>query len=96
MTPEKEGNLVFLGENVTLYDDAIYEYEDKGRGYEPELTVGNEKQPLMEFTRQLATIKPEDAKDEQNKGSLSTILDEKHTLIHLCYSFLSGSWDGVW
>ncbi|CAO3600031.1 unnamed protein product [Absidia cylindrospora] len=96
MTPEKEGNLAFLGDNITLYDDAIYEYEDKGRDYEPALTKENEKQPLVDFTRQLSTINPEQATDDQNKGSLSTLVDEKHTLIHLCYSFLSGSWDGVW
>lgn len=94
MTPEKEGNLVFLGDNATLYDDAIYEFEDKGRDYE--LVKGNEKQPLVDFTRQLSTVKPEEATDAQNKGSLSSLIDEKHTLIHLCYSFLSGSWDGVW
>ncbi|KAI8341911.1 coth protein-domain-containing protein, partial [Chlamydoabsidia padenii] len=94
MTPEQEGNLVYLGDNMTLYDDTIYEFEDKGRDYE--LVKGNEKQPLVDFIRQLSTIKPEQATNAQNKGSLSSLLDEKHTLIHLCYSFLSGSWDGVW
>ncbi|KAI9305379.1 coth protein-domain-containing protein [Cunninghamella echinulata] len=94
MTPQEEGNLKFLGDDPALYTDTIYEVEDKGRDYEPKLTKENEKQPLIQFIRQLSTIKPEEATSAENKGSLSTLLDEKHTLIHTCYSFLTGSWDG--
>ncbi|CAO3633993.1 unnamed protein product [Cunninghamella blakesleeana] len=94
MTPQEEGNLVYQGDDLALYGDSIYKFEDSGRGYQPKLTAENEKQPLVDFIRQLSTIKPEEATDANNKGSLSTLLDEKHTLIHIAYSFLTGSWDG--
>ncbi|KAI8093162.1 coth protein-domain-containing protein [Halteromyces radiatus] len=96
LTVQQEGNLVYKGDDLNLYDDSIYKLEDKGRNYEPKLNKANEKQPLVDFMRQLSTIQPEQATDAQHQGSYSTLLDEKHTLIHLCYSFLSGSWDGVW
>lgn len=94
MNPQEEGNLVYHGDDVTLYNDTVYKLEDEGRGYQPKLAKENEKQPLIDFIRQLSTIKPEDATDANNKGSFSTLLDEKHTLIHTAYSFLTGSWDG--
>ncbi|KAI8072731.1 coth protein-domain-containing protein [Gongronella butleri] len=96
LTPEQEGNLVFVGDNSTLYPDEIYEFEDKGRDFEPALTKENEKEPLVAFIKQLSTVQPAQATDENNKGSLNQLLDEKHTLIHLAFNFLTGSWDGVW
>ncbi|KAI8380975.1 coth protein-domain-containing protein [Radiomyces spectabilis] len=96
INPQTEGNLVYLGDNATLYNDFIYELEDKGKLSKTDLPKDQEKAPLIEFTRRLSLIDPTQARDEQSSGAIAELIDPQHTMIHLAINFLSGSWDGVW
>ncbi|KAG0164305.1 hypothetical protein DFQ28_010523 [Apophysomyces sp. BC1034] len=88
MTPQDEGNLVYHGDDVSLYPDSQYKLQDKGN-LGKEFTAEVEKQPLIEFTRSLSQIDPV-------RGDLSTLIDPEHLMVHMALNFLSGSWDGFW
>ncbi|KAI8142497.1 coth protein-domain-containing protein [Fennellomyces sp. T-0311] len=94
MTPEQEGNLAYLGDDITLYSEDLYKLEDKGE--DKTLQKNNSLGPLIGFMRDLAAINPQQATDAQHPGDYNKIIDPQHTLIHMAFSFLSGSWDGFW
>ena len=83
-----------MGDDITLYSEDLYKLEDKGE--DKTLQKNNSLGPLIGFMRDLAAINPQQATDAQHPGDYSKLIDPQHTLIHLAFSFLSGSWDGFW
>ncbi|KAI7850225.1 coth protein-domain-containing protein [Circinella umbellata] len=83
LSDTEEANLAYLGEDPSLYSKFIYDPKDEG---ELKLNKTNEMGPLIGLTKRLAS------KNEK----LDSIVDPKHTLIHMAFNFLTGSWDGFW
>ncbi|KAI7890835.1 coth protein-domain-containing protein [Mucor mucedo] len=95
MTPEVEGNLVYTDDLPASYNDTIYEVADEGN-YKKTFNKTTEKDPLIQFIRDLSLINPATAVDEASKGNIEKLVHPQHTMIHLAWSYLSGSWDGIW
>lgn len=95
MTPQEEGNLAYIDDNAASYSEAIYKLEDEGN-LKKTMTKATEMDPLIKFMKDLATVNPTAATDENNKGNIEKIVNPQHTMIHLALSYLTGSWDGVW
>ncbi|KAI8981416.1 coth protein-domain-containing protein [Pilobolus umbonatus] len=95
LSPEQEGNLVYLGEDPALYPDFLYKLSDTGE----DKTVSkknNTQVRIIELIKRISEVNPADATDDQNLGSISKIFEPRHTLVHTAMSFLIGSWDGFW
>ncbi|KAF7726934.1 hypothetical protein EC973_008229 [Apophysomyces ossiformis] len=88
----KEADLVYKGPAVSDYEKDVYKLEDKGK--DKTLNKTNGLEPLIHFMDQLQYI--DIAKDVQNTGNISSLIDPTHTLLHVAMNFLSGSWDGFW
>lgn len=82
LSPQQEGNLAYLGDDPTRYSTDLYSLEDKG---ENKTLAKDELTPLIGFMKSLSQTQ-----------NISTLLDPQHTMIHMAFSFLSGSWDGFW
>ncbi|KAI8380988.1 coth protein-domain-containing protein [Radiomyces spectabilis] len=92
LSDDKEANLVYKGDDPTVYPKDVYKMEDTG---ETEYKKKNNTlTPLIKFMSDLQHVQI--AQDDKNQGNISKLLDPDHTLIQLAVSFLSGSWDGVW
>ncbi|KAI7871236.1 coth protein-domain-containing protein [Spinellus fusiger] len=94
ITPEQEGNLVYVGEDATLYSKDIYKLQDKGNN--KSLNSTNQMQPLIDFTRRLSLIDPTKATNAQTSSDIQNLIDPVNTMIQLAMNYLSGSWDGFW
>ncbi|KAI8377398.1 coth protein-domain-containing protein [Radiomyces spectabilis] len=94
LSPEEEGNLVYLGDSPAAYPEDLYKLEDKGE--DKTVSKNDSTGPLIDFIRQLSYIDPKLAKDAQNQGNISNLIDPTHTLIHMSINFLVASWDGFW
>ncbi|KAI8973704.1 coth protein-domain-containing protein [Mycotypha africana] len=90
-----EGNLVYKGDDPTLYSPDIYKLEDTGE--DNSISKKNDSQKLIiDFCKRLSQIDAQEAKDAQHPGSIANLIDPQHTLIHMAINFLIGSWDGFW
>ncbi|KAI9487230.1 MAG: coth protein-domain-containing protein [Benjaminiella poitrasii] len=95
LSPEVEGNLVYVGDDATLYSEDIYKLEDIGE----DKTIdkkNNSQARIIDFTKRLSQVNAQDATDAQHPGSIANLVDPQHTLIHMAINFLIGSWDGFW
>ncbi|KAI9316798.1 coth protein-domain-containing protein [Dichotomocladium elegans] len=92
MSTEQEGNLQYLGDDATLYSNDLYKLQDKGE--DKALQKNNSLGPIIQFMRDLSMVNPASAQD--GPGDFGKLIDPQHTLIHLAFNFLSGSWDGFW
>lgn len=86
---QQEGNLQYLGDDASLYPEDLYKLEDKGE--DKTIQKNNSLGPLIAFMRDLAAIDGNSSDDAWNK-----LMNPQHTLIHLAFSFLGASWDGLW
>lgn len=93
MSPQQEGNLVYLGDDPSLYSQDLYKLEDKGE--DKTLSKENATVPLIGFMRDLSAIDPQTEQGGSN-DPISKLISPQHTLIHTAFSFLIGSWDGFW
>lgn len=91
-----EGNLVYVGDDVTKYSEDIYKLEDTGE--DKTISKKNNSQVgIVDFTKRLSQVNAQDATDAQHLGSIANLMDSpQHTLIHMAMNFLIGSWDGFW
>ncbi|KAI9316797.1 coth protein-domain-containing protein [Dichotomocladium elegans] len=79
LSETQEANLLYLGDDPSLYSVDIYKNEDNGVLV---LNKTDELRPLIELTKRIS----------QNQS----VVDPTHTLLHMAFNFLSGSWDGFW
>ncbi|KAG1473373.1 hypothetical protein G6F56_000984 [Rhizopus delemar] len=94
LSETQEGNLVYQGDDLTLYSSDLYKLADKG---EDTVSKNNSQQLIMEFTKQLSQVNAQDAADAQHPGSIAQLIDSpQNTLVHMAINFLIGSWDGFW
>lgn len=96
LDPLNEGNLVYINDSALAYPDSIYKVEDLGNLKKKDVEITGEKTPLIEFMRALSLIDPTQIVDQASSAPLEQLMDPVHTMIHLAFNFLSGSWDGVW
>lgn len=89
LSVQQEGNLQYLGDDASLYPEDLYKLEDKGE--DKTIQKNNSLGPLIAFMRDLAAIDGNSSDDAWNK-----LMNPQHTLIHLAFSFLGASWDGLW
>lgn len=82
LSDTQEANMQYLGDDPAKYSADLYKAEDDG---EQKLNKTNEMYPLIDFTKRIA-----------NTTDLSSIVNVQHTLTHMAFNFLSGSWDGFW
>ncbi|RCH86042.1 hypothetical protein CU097_006498 [Rhizopus azygosporus] len=95
LSPEQEGNLVYVGDDLTKYSADLYKLADKGE--DNSVSKNNSQQLIMEFCKNLSQVNYKDATDAQHPGSIANLIDSpQNTLIHLAINFLIGSWDGFW
>lgn len=95
MSPEVEGNLVYVGDDATKYSADIYKLADEGE--DKTISKKNNSQAgIIDFTKRLSQINAKEATDAQHPGSIVNLIDPQHTLIHMAINFLIGSWDGFW
>ncbi|KAI8986432.1 coth protein-domain-containing protein [Pilobolus umbonatus] len=94
--PLNEGNLVYINDSALAYPDDIYKVEDLGNLKKADVAVTGEKTPLIEFMRALSLIDPTTMVDQASAAPFENLMDPVHTMIHLAFSFISGSWDGLW
>lgn len=95
LSPEQEGNLVYVGDDLTKYSADLYKLADKGE--DNSVSKNNSQQLIMEFCKNLSQVNYKDATDAQHPGSIANVIDSpQNTLIHLAINFLVGSWDGFW
>ncbi|GAN10427.1 hypothetical protein MAM1_0354d09968 [Mucor ambiguus] len=95
LSPEVEGNLVYVGDDATKYSADIYKLADEGE----DKTIdkkNNSQAGIIDFTKRLSQVNAKEATDAQHPGSIVNLIDPQHTLIHLAINFLIGSWDGFW
>lgn len=92
-----EGNLVYLGDDATKYSPDIYKLADTGEDKSiDKKNLTSSQSLIIEFTKRLSQVNPQDAKDAQNPGSIVNLIDPQHTMIHMALNYLIGSWDGFW
>lgn len=97
LSPEVEGNLVYQGDDATKYSPDIYKVADTGEDKSiDKKNITSSQSLIIEFTKRLSEVNPQDAKDAQNPGSIANLIDPQHTLIHMALNYLIGSWDGFW
>ncbi|KAL7332918.1 hypothetical protein PS15p_201895 [Mucor circinelloides] len=95
LSPEVEGNLVYVGDDATKYSADIYKLADEGE--DKTISKKNNSQAgIIDFTKRLSQINAKEATDAQHPGSIVNLIDPQHTLIHMAINFLIGSWDGFW
>jgi spore coat protein CotH len=95
LSPEAEGNLVYVGDDATKYPTDIYKLSDFGE--DKTIDKKNNSQALIiDFTKRLSQVNAQDAKDAQNPGSIANLIDPQNTLVHIAMNYLIGSWDGFW
>ncbi|KAI8889232.1 hypothetical protein K501DRAFT_208707 [Backusella circina FSU 941] len=84
-----EANLVYKGDDESSYSPDAYSLEDKGK----DTTVSKTSfmGPLIQFMKKLKSIDSKDA-----NGIMSLMDSDRHTMVQLAMSFLTGSWDGAW
>lgn len=75
----EEANLVYVDERPSSYSEDIYMNEDKGVSNK----TMNAMEPLIGFMHQLTAT-----------NNISQLMNPTHTLIHMAYNYLTGSWDG--
>ncbi|KAI9262359.1 coth protein-domain-containing protein [Phascolomyces articulosus] len=82
LSDTEEANLAYVGDDPSLYSKYIYDPKDDGV---LDLNKTNEMDPLIGLTKRLAS-----------NEKIDSIVDPQHTLIHMAFNFLTGSWDGFW
>lgn len=80
----QQGNLVYQGDNVLSYPESLYELEDEGTHEFP--NKSDELVPLVQFMRQL----------NDTNTDIQSLVDVRHTMLHLAINMLTGAWDGMW
>ncbi|KAI8356601.1 coth protein-domain-containing protein [Choanephora cucurbitarum] len=95
LSPEVEGNLVYVGDDATKYSEDIYKLADNGE--DKSISKKNNSQTkIIDFCKRLSEVNVQDATDAQHPGSIANLVDPQNTMIHLAINYLIGSWDGFW
>ncbi|KAI8375489.1 coth protein-domain-containing protein [Blakeslea trispora] len=95
LSPENEGNLVYVGDDATKYSEDIYKFQDGGE--DNSISKKNNSQTkIIDFCKRLSEVNVQDATDAQHPGSIANLVDPQNTLIHMAINYLIGSWDGFW
>ncbi|KAI9269961.1 coth protein-domain-containing protein [Sporodiniella umbellata] len=95
LSETQEGNLVYVGDDMSLYSNDLYKLQDKGE--DNAIAKNNSNQLIVDFTKRLSQVNPQDATDAQHPGSIDQLIENpQNTLVHMAMNFLIGSWDGFW
>ncbi|KAI8981834.1 coth protein-domain-containing protein [Mycotypha africana] len=96
MSPQLEGNLVYIDDSVASYDSDVYDIDDYGN-MKTTLNKTNQLVPLIEFMKQLSSIDSTRDIDVNTRGALEKLIHSpQHLILHMAVNFLIGATDGFW